>query len=302
MMHDEKNNIQRAVVFCLLSFASFSVSDGLRKFLAHESYSILDILFWQGIFGLILLTLASPLLGGFSSLWTSHNRKWHILRGLLMAVNTFMSISVLSQVPMMDAYTIFFLSPFVTSLLGAFAFKERIGPYRLGAIMLGFLGALVAFRPGFAELNPAYGLALISVVTFSVSSILARHMGKAQSFISFGYWTLAILVTVIFCYKGGDIPYHNFRFLALCFVIGLAYSSAAIGIAYGFSLAPTSVVASYQYTQIIFAMLMGYFVFHDVPDFYKLLGSGVIVGSGVFFFARERRAIKRNAKKEAEFL
>lgn len=301
MTDKKKQEYERGILLALLAFAAFSGSDGTRKILAHGHYPVMDILFWQGIIGLFALFLFAPFMGGWRGLLALPRLKWHLARSVLIALNTTFSLQAISQVPMMDAYTIFFLTPFVSSILGVILFKEKIGKYRLGAIMLGFVGGFIAFRPGFAELNPAYLYACACVFTFSFSSMIARHIGSGHGNLAFGFWPLVCLLGCILAVNGGAVPQaHNASFLIHAGISGLCYAAALIMISCSFTLAPVAVVSQYQYVQLVFALGFGYYVFGDVPDVYKILGAGVIVGSGIFLFARERRAKRLSALKEGD--
>lgn len=290
---DSRSDTNKAILLSVLAFVAFSLSDGIRKIWSVH-YDVIDILFWQGIFGFIVILCLTPLMGGLNGLIDPKNSKWHVARGVLMALNTVLSLSAISQIPIMDAYTIFFLTPFVLSLLGVVFFKEQIGKYRFISICLGFFGAFVAFRPGFIELNSAYLFALSATVTFSLSGIISRFLGRANGLLSYGFWPFLILVSGILIYKGGDIYYSDDpMFYIYMAVAGSSYVFALLTVSYSYTLAPVAVVAPYQYTQIIFALGFGYLFFGTVPDIYKILGSAIIVGSGIWLFARERALRRR---------
>ncbi|PCJ98122.1 MAG: hypothetical protein COA45_08185 [Zetaproteobacteria bacterium] len=282
-----KNKTNIAIFVTLLAFVAFSISDGLRKFLSQD-YAIIDILFWQGVCGMGFVLLLMPFMGGRASLFNVTNIKWQLLRGILFALNTTFSIQAVSRIPMMDAYTIFFLTPFVVSISAAILFKEAIGKYRAFSIICGFIGALIAFRPGFAVLNSAYFYALSCVFLFSFASIIARYIGRENGLLSFAFWPFLCLIFGILIYSGGQIPpMHNIEFLAYMAVMGVAYGLALILISYGYTLAAVATVAPYQYIQIVFALGIDYFLWSSVPDLPKIVGSIIIVGSGIFLFIRE---------------
>lgn len=282
-----KNKTNIAIFVTLLAFSAFSISDGLRKLLSQD-YAVIDILFWQAACGLGFVCIAVPFMGGVKSLFNVKTLKWQLLRGCFFALNTTCSLHAISRIPMMDAYTIFFITPFVVSITAVIIFKETIGKYRAFSIICGFVGAFVAFRPGFEALNPAYFYAFACVFLFSFASIIARYIGRDNGLLSFAFWPFLCLIGGIMIYKGGDIPpLHNMEFLGYVAVIGVVYGSALILISYGYTLAAVAVVAPYQYVQIIFALGIDYFIWASVPDFYKIVGSSIIVGAGIFLFVRE---------------
>ncbi len=288
-MEEEGQNIGKGVFLAVCAFAAFSVSDAIRKLVALN-YDILDILFWQAVAGMLVLCLVCPFLGGVGPLLNLKNVKLHLIRGGLIALNTTFSITAISRIPIVDAYTIFFLTPFAVSLMGVFLFKEKIGPYRLFSILCGFIGAFIAFRPGFNDINPAYILALVCVFTFSTSSILVRYFRHDKTILSFAFWPFFVLISGILIYKQMSVTWiSDISFLVYVTLAGGAYGLALLAIAYSYTLGPASAIAPYQYTQIIFALGFGYVLFGDVPDIYKIVGAGMIIVSGIVLFAREKR-------------
>ena len=295
-MHENHSQTKKAVALSVFAFSLFSISDAMRKYIAIE-YEIVDILFWQAVWGILIIFLISPFVGGKSAFFNVKTIKWQLLHGFFMMMNTTLSLIAISRIPLVDAYTIFFLIPFVVSLMGVLFFKEVIGKFRLFSISCGFIGAFIAFRPGFESISPAYLYAITCVFTFSSASIIARYIGRESGALSYAFWPFLYLVAAITIYKGGKIPLDfPSYFFALAFVMGSIYGSAIIIISYAYTLAPVAVVAPYQYTQIIFALGFGYFLFGNVPDFFKIIGASIIVGAGIMLYARERINEKRNSK------
>ncbi|MEZ5814805.1 MAG: DMT family transporter [Alphaproteobacteria bacterium] len=287
-MTEQTQNIHKGIGLSILAFFFFSVSDTARKYLSLE-HDLYDIFFWQAIVGIGVLMVFSPWMGGVRGLYNAKRVRWHLLRGVLMMANTILSLNALSRVPIMDAYTIYFTTPFVVCLLSFFLFKEPIGRLRLLIIAMGFVGGLVAFRPGFAALDPAYLFACAAVFTFSFSSLIAKHTKGGRDALAYGLYPLVLLLFLCVGVKGGDMLFApNFEFLAISVVSGAAYALALVAASLCFQMADTAVVAPYQYTQLIWALGFGYLIFGDVPDTFKVIGAGIIVGSGIVFFMRER--------------
>ena len=298
-MSEQNQGYEKAIGLVVFAFAAFAVSDGVRKIVVQD-YPIIDILFWQAVCGLGVLLVLMPFTGGLRALIDRRNVKYQAGRGVLIAMNTTCSLLAVSAVPIMDAYTIFFLTPFVTCVMGAMLFKEHIGKYRLMSIAVGFIGALVAFRPGFEALHPAYSYAFACVFIFSASNMVARKIGRTPNLMAFAFWPFVMLIVALVIYQlvylGGHFsPIYDVMFFVWVGVAGMAYGLASLTIAYAFTLAPAPVIAPYQYTQIIFALGFGYFVFGNMPDAYKVTGAFIIIGAGLVLFARERALKKRAA-------
>ncbi len=295
-MRDQDTQIGKAIFLAILAFAAFSTSDGVRKIIADMRYDILDIVFWQAVCGMIVLLCVAPFFGGFNSLLGKGAMKWHMIRGVFFAVNTTLSIAAVSKISITDAYGIFFLSPFVISLMGLIFLKESIGFYRFLSILGGFSGAIIAFRPGFEVLSLAHLFALGCVFTYGFASIIARHTGSKYGLTAFGFWPFLFLIIGIPIIQGGHITFvPDTEFWVWIVVAALAYSIAMITISYSYTLAPTASVAPYQYVSIIFAVAMDYLIWNDLPDTMKKIGIFIIVVSGILLFTREmiqKRRIK----------
>ncbi len=293
------NNIELAILFSVLAFAAFAVSDAWRKYVANiMGYNILDILFWQAVCGMVVIIILAPFMGGFATLIDRRNMKWQMIRGTLIALNTSFSLAAISQVPIVDAYTIFFLTPFMVCIWGVLIFKEPIGMYRILAILGGFIGGFVAFRPGFVDIDPAYGYAVVCVFTFSSANVLARYIGKTDGLLCFAFWPFVGLIVGVFLANGASVPpAHDLTFFLYMIMLGCAYASAMVLISKSYHHAPVAVIAPYQYVQIIFALFLGYVLFGDFPDMFKIIGGGIIVSSGLLLFARERH-LKKIAQRE----
>lgn len=285
--------LARAIISALMAFSLLSIFDAMRKWLAL-SYDIFDILFWQGAIGLIFLLLVAHLTGGLRRLLNPRRARWHILRGVLLAFNTMFALFAISNMPIIDAYAIFFLNPFVVSILSVLLLKERIGPMRLFAIIVGLCGVFIALRPGFAEVNGAYLFAFASVFVFSFSNLITRYIGPGGDMPACGIYPLICLCFLCLFVKGGDIVFvPDLQFFVISVVGAVMYSCGLLLVAYGYQKADVAFISPFSYTQLPWGIVLGYMVFDDIPDIYNIIGSLIIVGSGVFFFIREHRKKKR---------
>ena len=290
-VHLSKTHSEKAIFITIFAFAGFSISDVLRKIMSQD-YEIIDILFWQAVCGMGVLLILAPFMGGVKSLIDLPNIKWHFVRGVLFALNTASALTALSLVPIVDAYTIFFLAPFVISILGMIFFKEAIRKHRMITIIVGFIGVLIAFRPGFIEINPAYFYALASVFLFSIAVILSRYIGHANGVLAFAFWPFLCLIVGIIIYKGGNIQLvYDGDFYIYMMVIGLVYSLGMLGLAYSYNIAHAAVLAPCQYVQILFGIAFDYLIWASLPDIYKIIGMVMVIGAGIYLFAIEKRKV-----------
>jgi drug/metabolite transporter (DMT)-like permease len=185
-----------------------------------------------------------------------------------------------------DAVAISFGSPFLVAALGQFVLGERVGPRRWIAILVGFLGMLIIVRPTRSGLQPAAALVLIAGVAYAVIMVLARWMTRpgrphedTQSFVFYMLLGQAII--------GGVVAIPTWRPLtggALVEMTAMALCALAgnYGLATAFRRAPVAVVAPFEYTGLIWALLFGAIFFHEIPPPTFWIGVPLIVGAGLY--------------------
>ncbi|WP_404861808.1 DMT family transporter [Georhizobium sp. MAB10] len=274
------------------------VMDGIGKYLATEqAMSPGQVSFYRFIVQLILTVAAIALVSGRPGF--KSNRFWlNILRGFLIGGASLCFFAAVKYMPIADALAIFFVEPFILTALSALILGEKVGWRRWAAIGLGFIGALIVIQPSFARFGFIAFLPLGTASLFAVYMLLNRSLGGHDGPMVMQYLA-GIGGTVVIALAMGigsvvgitDLapswPANGLSF-SLVLLLGLL---AAVGhglVVLAFQKAPASLLAPFQYLEIISAVLIGYLVFSDVPSASKWVGIGIIVASGLFIFRRER--------------
>jgi drug/metabolite transporter (DMT)-like permease len=296
------NPILKGIFFSIAGFALFSMGDATAKLLARGN-SVFEISWFFSLTGLVVLTAVSPWLGGFRKSIFSPKWKLHSLRSLLGIISTLLAIYGFSQLPMAKIYTLFFCAPFFTSIISIPLLKEHVGWHRWLSIIIGFGGILIALRPGIIEIDPTSLGILAAAVIFSINNILVRIIGKEETPLSFSLYPLllrALVLTPIIFLPYIEMPQTDelllYVFGGLCLSIGLLARSM------GFRYAPASVAAPFHYTQMIWGILLGYYIFGDMPDIWTLAGAAIVIASGLYLIHRENRTASRIVTKQGEVL
>jgi drug/metabolite transporter (DMT)-like permease len=180
---------------------------------------------------------------------------------------------------MAEAFALIFLLPAFVTILSVVFLKEQVGWRRWLAVAIGFAGVLVVLRPGFRELSIGHLGALAGGMGGAVGIIIFRVMGKSEKRISL--YTSGLVGPIVIC-GALMLPTYLAGY-------GLLAALANILLMLAANHAPASAIASPQYSQMIWAILFGYFVFHDHIDMAMLIGIVLIVISGLFTFIRERQ-------------
>lgn len=211
---------------------------------------------------------------------------------------TYCFVAALTKMPIADALAIAFVEPFIILLIGKFALHQAIGPRRLGAAIVGFIGALMVIQPSFSvfglhalyPLGCAFFFALYILITRALSPLI--HPIPMQC--------LTALVAALFCLPllvlgesaglaGFAMIWPSGTALLWCVLVGVAGASAHLFMTYALQFAPSSTLAPVHYLEMVTAALFGYLVFGDFPDALTWAGIVVIVGSGLYILHRQHR-------------
>jgi drug/metabolite transporter (DMT)-like permease len=253
-----------------------------------------------GVQAAILLPLA--LLLGWLHRPGAREAVLHLVRGGLILLATACFFQALRFMPIADAIAIFFVEPFILTLLGGVLLGEPIGPRRYAACGVGFIGALFVIQPSFSEVGPAALLPLVTAVCFAFYMILTRRMAASMHPISMQAYTglaaLILIAPILWVFDGSDVAaldpsWPARRELWLLAAVGLIATASHVCISFALKLAPASVLAPVQYLEIVGATLLGYLIFGDLPDALTFFGIALIVSAGLYVFFRERRLERR---------
>jgi drug/metabolite transporter (DMT)-like permease len=226
----------------------------------------------------------------------------HLVRAALLLVATGCFFYALQFMPVADAIAIFFVEPFILTLLGGLLLGEPIGPRRYIACTIGFCGALLIIRPSFQDFGLIALLPLVTAFLFAFYMILTRRMATRMHPITLQAYTglaaLPIALPVLWIFDGSGIgpmdpSWPDVRIFWLLVAMGLCATASHICISFALKFAATSVLAPVQYLEIVTATALGYYIFGDLPDAISFAGIALIVASGLFVFLRERHLERR---------
>ena len=245
---------------------------------------------FQTIFMLpLVLRVSGPF--NWSGMWI------HAIRGSLIALATLLFFTALRFLPLADAISIFFVEPLLLTLLSAVFLGEQVGWRRLTAVMAGLVGALVVIRPGFESFGWAALLPLGTALTFAVYLILTRRLAQredpARMQVLAGVFGCAVMSLALGIgeFTGLSVidPVWPGRFeWVLLAALGLIATIGHLLVVHAFRRAPATLLAPFQYLEIVGATLLGLILFGDFPDPMTWLGVSIIVAAGLYVFHRER--------------
>ena len=284
------NNNFKGITLAIAGFSAFAISDATSKWLSHQ-YEPLQVVGMNALFAMITILVFAPFLGGLSN--TLKTKKLHIHAGR-SACNIILSILIViafSKLSLIAIYTLLFITPFVTTLLAIPIYKERVDKHGWIAIAIGFAGVLVVLRPGISDINQWLFLPLSMTLFVSILFLLARKLPNDETLLSLAFFPILtnfVIITPItfILYKFPPIS-HIFAFVicGITVVFGLICTTCA------FRIAKASIISPIHYSQILWGIGFGYFLFEDIPDMWTLIGSAIIISSGIYLIEIERRRI-----------
>ena len=285
---EHKTSTYQAMAYVCSAYLAYVITDSILKWLASE-YTVAQIVVMNCLFVLMILGISMALRKGIKGFFPP-TLKWHLARGLCVMVTGTAIIYALPLLTLADFYGICFTSPFWILIFASIFLKEKIGWRRWLAVVTGFIGVFILAGPNFTSSPLGIALCALAATTIAASAIVSRKIGPGDDIELFGFYAVIFLLLVNLPFAITDFRTPEWNHLPIfglqwvCFLIG------QIGFAYGFAKAPeASVIAPLHYTQIIWATLIGYFLFGDIPGSTTVIGLTLIIGAGLFTFYREYR-------------
>ncbi|THD45704.1 MAG: DMT family transporter [Bradyrhizobium sp.] len=213
-----------------------------------------------------------------------------ILRSVLLLGSTSFNFLALQKLQLAENSTISFLSPLFVALLAGPWLGERIGGARAAAIAIGFLGVLIATRPGTAAFQPIILVSIAGVLCNALYGLATRAVAGRDSSETTLVWTsiAGVIATTPLLPLFWRTP-ESGRVWAVMVLIGLCGALGHWLMILAHQRAPASAMAPFGYTQLIWMIIIGALVFGDWPPAATLIGAGIVIGSNLFLVWRERR-------------
>jgi drug/metabolite transporter (DMT)-like permease len=278
------------IVLMLTGIFLFSVNETLGKWLV-ATYSVGQVLLIRSAAALIVL---APFI------WREGARPFReapkpglqvtrVLFSTLEVVGFYWAVAYL---PLVDVMTFYLAAPIYVTAISALFLREPVGWRRWSAVIIGFIGVIIALRPTSASWSVPALVALAGSVCFSFLLLVTRHLrGTSDTVLVTGQTVTALIFGIVLA------PLHwvppTLADTALLALLGVVAMIAHVCVNRSLKFAPASVVVPYQYSMIVWGIVFGFIVFGDVPEIAMLLGAAIIICAGIYIFIREQaRAVK----------
>ena len=270
------------VVLYLVGVGLFAINDALGKWLVAD-YGVGQLMMLRSIGAVIVL---APMILKLRVNFIDPRQPWlQVVRVLCAAVDTFAFYYATRTMPLADVMTFYMATPLIVTALSAPLLGEKVERFRWIAVLIGFVGVLIALRPSPQMFSRAAPIALFGATTFALSQTITRELRGV-------HW----LPLVFWQFVGGGligaatVPWAwttpNLFDLGLMFLVGAVSMTCFIFIVRALALARAAVLAPLQYSAILWAAILGWLVWRDAPTLPIIVGNAVIIGSGLFVAAR----------------
>lgn len=266
--------------------ATFACLDTTAKYLGRQ-IDILQIVWARYTFAFLLaLIIFNPL--SHPSLLLTGRPLLQGTRAAILLGSTVLNFFALRYLRLDQVLAITFSTPFFVAALSGPTLGEWVDPRRWAAIGVGFVGILVVTRPGFGLVHPAALLAILAALSYAAYLLTTRLLSRTDSNETTLFYSnfvgAAVMIPVIpFFWKPLDLTQF-----ALLVMAGALASFGHYLLIRANRLAPSSLLSSFIYSQLVWVVMLGYVVFGDVPDGYSMVGAGIVIASGLYMLHRER--------------
>jgi drug/metabolite transporter (DMT)-like permease len=282
------DKVPLGILYMLGATFVFAISTAMSKWQV-ETYSFAEVLCFRSLGSLAICAALILPRKGFSVFRTQHVSQ-HFGRSTTQATAQSCIIIALSFMPLAGVVAINFSSPLFATLAAALWLKEKVGPQRLAALLVGFCGVLLVAGPGADSFRIGALFALCNAVLLGSVTAAVRGMSKTESAETLTMFQMVFLTaffTVAMFLFGYITP--TWRDFGWLIVNGLFNGLGQYWWTRSLSLAPASAVGPFYYFSIVFALLIGFVVWGDVPTVALLAGSAVVVASGLFLLWHESK-------------
>jgi drug/metabolite transporter (DMT)-like permease len=291
-------NLLKAILLKVASALLFALMSALVRYLG-EGVPLGQQVFFRSAFAIPPVLLIYLWRSQLRSALRTTRLPGHVGRGMISVAGMFLNFAALARLPLSDATAISFAAPLITVVFAAFFLGERVRIYRWSAVMAGFIGVVVMLWPYFdaghfsgarsTAASVGAACAVAAAFTNAGSVIQTRRLTSTETTSSI------VIYFSLICALGG-LATLPFGWIAptgpqLSALVGLGVLGglAHVLLTESYRHAPASVIAPFDYSTMIWAFILGYALFGEVPTVYVFVGAAIVAGSGLFVIWRERQ-------------
>ena len=273
----------------------FSAALSVLIKIAQQDTNVFTAAFLRFFFG--MLVLSPILIRSKLNAFKTTNLKTHFIRVIINYPSMLLFFYAINFVSIEKANSLTFVVPFIATILAVIFLKEKIYTYRIFALILGFIGMLIIIRPGVIEVSYGVYMILASSFLWAVMIIITKKLSKNESsitIISYQYLFM-LIISFVFAIFNWKTPSQETIFYL--FLAGLTGTIFHLTLYQAYKLVDVSLVQPYSFLVLVFASILGYFVFGEVPDIYTWIGTSIIFVGIIIISIREMQINKNIVRK-----
>ena len=284
------------VMFALVKALSYTIPAG-------------QAVFFRSAFAFPVLFAWLMMQGEFAGAITVKSKRGHVWRGFVGTAAMGLNFTAAGSLPLPEITAIGFTTPLLIVVFASVILGERVGVYRISAVLVGLIGVLIIVEPRltFNALHPtqdAMMLGVILAITAAACAALAqiqiRKMVQVERTSAIIFY-FCITASIFSLSTVGTWVWPSLSQFLILILIGILGGVGQIMLTTAYRYAPASVIAPFDYTAMIFALGIGYFAFAELPSAQMILGAGIVTAAGVFVILREARlGLRRGQARRAK--
>lgn len=301
-------NTLKAVGLKLMATFVFTILALLARYLGRNGYPIGQVAFARGFGGLLIVMAVYAWRRELAGVWYTKRIGGHFLRGSIAALGTFAFAGAYARLPVVDVTAISFLAPLITTIFAALILRERVQIYRWTAVIVGFSGVMLTVAPYVGVTDRAVTastlagvvLALLNAIGAGFAPVQIKRLSDTESTGSIVIY-FSVFVTVIGLMTlpfGWTMPHSGAEMMALA-GLGLTGALGQLCLTASYRYGVPSLLAPFEYSSLIWAFILGYAVFGEIPTVFVIAGSIVVTAAGLFTIWRDRVHQSAEARERA---
>jgi drug/metabolite transporter (DMT)-like permease len=287
------NHVVRGILFMIGATVMLAVSNALSKWVV-AIYPVGEVMFSRSLSSLIVCSAFMLPMTGLAVFKTNRVRD-HIARGTSQAISQTFTVLAFSMMPLAGATAITFSAPLFSVLISVLWLKERADAARWGTLLAGFAGVLIVVKPGADSFQLGALFALANAVMYGSVTVAVRGMSKTESANTLLMWQLVTLAVMHSFLLVFGFRWPTLQHAALLFSMGVANAAGQYLWTKALHAAPATAVSPFYYFLLVWSLALGFLVWGDIPTISLLVGSGVVVASGLFLLYHEAQRSTRSA-------
>lgn len=291
------DNVMLAIGLKVVSVTLFAVMAAMIK--AAEGVPIGERMFFRAFLAIVPIVILLQYRGELAT--SLHTKRFgnHLTRGILGTMAMGMVFVALAKLPLPEATTLHYATPLIIVIFSAILLKEQVRMFRWSAVVVGLIGVSIVAWPRLslfssgadfsADIAIGVGAALVGAVLAAAATLTMRSLvttERSPTIVLYLSMTTSVLCMV-------TVPFGWIMPSPMDWVVligaGIAGGVGQITLTESYRHADMSIIAPFEYASLLLSIILGYFIFGDIPTKYTLVGGAIVVAAGIFIILREHR-------------